>query len=167
MEQEDIDRILALVDKSELNDVQYHELHVKRSAVNSAEVRAEDEPEDSTDSTNGTFGVRPQFRFDEESFGFRLVGEITSPVGEVRVSVAGEYALLDGAPELDRKLVKMFGNQVGVMALYPFLRESIATLTAKAFGTPVFVPLIERGDVEFEMDEEPVDADGPEGAVDR
>ena len=155
--QADIERVLELLNASELEDIQYHELSVKRKVL-------PDEQTSDEESEKGNFGVRPQFRLDGDSFGFRLVGEIESPVGDVRVAVASEYKLHEDAPELDSYLVRLFGNKVGIMALYPFLREAIATLTAKSYGTSLFVPLIQQGEVAFEMGDVVPVSDKAEGA---
>ncbi|TGD29718.1 hypothetical protein EB835_15780 [Brevibacterium sp. S22] len=74
-----------------------------------------------------------------------------APAGEAVVSVAGEYVIEDGIAPSSR-VIKQFVNEVAVMAVLPYLREGIATITAKVFGTPLNLPIISRGAITVDID---------------
>ncbi len=74
------------------------------------------------------------------------------PPGEASASLVGEYELLDGAMPSKRAL-QNFANEVAVMTIYPYLREAIATITAKVFGEPVHIPIVQRGEIAVEVEE--------------
>ncbi|MBF4592094.1 MULTISPECIES: hypothetical protein [unclassified Curtobacterium] len=67
-------------------------------------------------------------------------------LGEVDVSVAGEYTLLDPSVLTQRSL-QLFANEVAVMTVFPYLREAVASITARVFQQPLHLPMIARGQI--------------------
>lgn len=90
-------------------------------------------------------------RLKESEFGIRLTGTADFPQGQATVSVAGEYEAEDGFV-VDERSVRHFANEVGVMTVLPFLREGVATITAKVFGSPVHLPIIPRGEITIDLE---------------
>ncbi len=39
------------------------------------------------------------------------------------------------------------------MTIYPYLREAIATITAKVFGEPIHILIVQRGEIAVEVEE--------------
>lgn len=67
-------------------------------------------------------------------------------LGEANVSVAGEYALTEEL-ELTNRAVQLFANEVGVMAVYPYLRKAVAAITGRVFNERLHLQIISRGDI--------------------
>lgn len=44
-----------------------------------------------------------------------------------------------------------YSNDVAVVALLPYLRQAIADLTQRVFGSPLLMPALQRGAVTFSM----------------
>ncbi len=99
--------------------------------------------------------IAPQYTLDagtsDDGDRFRLVLSVALDlgVGEVRVAVAAYYTAQDGAPLLTQALVVEYANEVGVMTVLPFLRQGIADVTQRVFGTPLLMPVMSRGALVF------------------
>ena len=74
-------------------------------------------------------------------------------IGEAVVSVAGEYSMTEGADPSSRT-IKQFVNEVAVQTGLPYLREGMTTITAKVCGKALYIPIIPRGDIAVELDDE-------------
>lgn len=111
------------------------------------------------DPDNGSDSLTP---------GFELNIEVSQEVGrfriKLRVSASSESASLAVEPVAEfqvpedlrdllvpENLVE-FANEVGVMVLLPYVREAVADVTRRVFGTPSLVPLIQRGQLSFSLD---------------
>lgn len=140
--EQDLEKVRALIEDSRLMAIDYHEVSAKRLS-----------PESVQQGDEGNFEIEVQTRFDEGSFGVRLNGTLTFSGGEAVASVAGEYELLnDAKPSM--RTVQIFANEVGVMTVYPYLRESIGNTTAKVFGEPVLLPIVDRGQISVSLDDD-------------
>lgn len=104
------------------------------------------------DVGDGQLTIHVQQRITETDFGVRLTAVVVSPQGEATASVAGEYELLQGITP-SRRALQLFADEVSVMTVFPYVREAVATVTAKVFGEPLHLPLIQRGDVVIGKDE--------------
>lgn len=139
---QDVELVKDLVQRSELISIEFHEVSARRF---------EGVP-DSEEPQEGQVTLGFQHRADEDGFGIRIVGDVSVPSGEVRVIAAVEYKLLHGE-QPPRRNVELFANEVAVMTLFPYLREGIASITSKVFGTPITLPVAQRGQIGFAVDE--------------
>ena len=138
---EDVADVHAVIAASELRSIEYYEMSAKRY----------DAPQELADTQDGQLRIAIQQRSDAESFGIRLNAALTMALGEANVSVAGEYALTEGL-ELTTRAVQLFANEVGVMAVYPYLREAVASITGRVFNEPLHLQMISRGDIVTEVE---------------
>ncbi|WP_354157476.1 hypothetical protein [Arthrobacter sp. UYCu512] len=129
-----------LIERSELGSIEFHEVSAKRF----------EGVKDSDESRDGQITLGFQHRSDQDGFGIRIVGDVAVPLGEVRVIAAVDYKLLRGDLPPQR-VVELFANEVAVMTLFPYLREGIASITSKVFGTPITLPVAQRGQIGFEV----------------
>ncbi|ASR55528.1 hypothetical protein [Cellulomonas sp. PSBB021] len=132
--------VRALVPLALLDELTFVELH----AVRRLDVAAPDDVE-----------ITPQYTLDagtsDDATRFRIVLSVALDlgVGDVRVAVAAYYTAQDGAPTLSQALVVEYANEVGVMTMLPFLRQGIADVTQRVFGTPLLMPVMPRGSLAF------------------
>ncbi|MFH5879101.1 hypothetical protein [Arthrobacter sp. NA-172] len=63
-------------------------------------------------------------------------------------STAGDRSPWGSPPE---RVVELFAKEVAVITLFPYLREALATITPKVFGTPITLPVAQRGQIGFEV----------------
>lgn len=137
----DRDAVVALVTRSELEGIDFHEISVRR--FDGVEI------EDGTQQGGVDFSF--QRRADEETFGIRARAELNLPFGEAVVTVAATYRILEGGAPSERDL-ELFANEVAVMAMFPYVREGLSTATAKVFGSPITLPVAQRGQLGFAVD---------------
>lgn len=133
--------IRELMDRCTLKQIEYHEMSARLSG----------EKFDPSSPPELTMELRVQHRCDDEDFGIRLAAEITSTAGTVSATVAAVYDY-EGEIPTQRALFG-FGNEVAVMTVFPFLRETVHTLSMKVFAFPILLATIERGEVAFDLDE--------------
>lgn len=136
---EDVAAVRELLSRSSLSAIEYHELSAKWTGS-----RSDD------DSTDIDVSINLQHRLADESFGIRMTGTIEVPFGEAQAAIAAVYEYEGEPPAL--RTVLAFANEVAVMTLFPYLRESISTITAKVFGEPILLPILPRGEVGFDLD---------------
>lgn len=138
--EEDVAPVRELMSRCTLSAIEYHELSAKWTGQRTDE-----------ELTDIDVSINLQHRLSTETFGIRMTGEVNVPFGESRSVVAAVYSYDGQVPEL--RTVLAFANEVAVMTLLPYLRESISTITAKVFGEPLLLPIIPRGELGFELDE--------------
>ncbi len=132
--------VLEIIEHSTLVAMDFYEVSARRHDAPREEVE------------DGQLTIQVQQRATDTNFGVRLTASVISLQGEATASVAGEYELLHGiAPS--RRALQLFADEVSVMTVFPYVREAIATITAKVFGEPVHLPLIQRGEVVVNKDE--------------
>ena len=119
----DVEEVRDVIRRTALLGVDFFDVSARRREV---------PPEDGDE---GRLAVGVQQRIGDGGFGVRLNADVVVPPGEASASLVGEYELLDGAMPSKRAL-QNFANEVAVMTIYPYLREAIATITAKVFGEP-------------------------------
>lgn len=135
----DVSRLQELIEHSHLKSIDYYEVSARRFETDSA---AEE---------SGNVSIDLAVRSDESEFGIRLTGTADFPLGQATVSVAGEYEAEAGFV-VDERTVRHFANEVGVMTVLPYLREGVATITAKVFDSPVQLPIIPRGEITIDLE---------------
>ncbi|KHK98552.1 hypothetical protein LK09_06140 [Microbacterium mangrovi] len=138
---DEIAAIHNLIKRSALAAVEFHEV----SATRLDENRQREENEDAVDVS-----LTAEHFIGDGRFGIRLVVKLYPYMGEIGVTVAGEYEVSDAEP-IDDTAVRAFGNEVGVMTLVPYLREAVSSLSTRVFGKPLLMPTFERGAVGFDL----------------
>ncbi|MFJ2471327.1 hypothetical protein [Glutamicibacter sp. NPDC087583] len=133
---EDTDALKALITRSNLDGVQFHEIYAK---IN-------DDIPDGIAREDADVELHYQTRTSDSDFGVRVTVNVTSDSGNARVVVAAEYSLESGgAPE--PTLLDLFASEVAIMTLFPFVREGIQSATSRVFGVPLLLPVLERGQI--------------------
>lgn len=85
-----------------------------------------------------SIGVRIEFTASHETW--RVSLDVSAEFEAQEPFVASEEARVD------------FANKIGVMALYPYIREIVGNLTQRTVGTSFLLPTIRPGDVSFSAD---------------
>lgn len=92
--------------------------------------------------------------FSDDGAGFRIRFEtrIDVGLGDLACGVLASYThdgvrLGAGSGEA----LSSFVNNVALMHVLPYVRQTIADLTTRTFGAPLLMPIIQRGELEFEM----------------
>lgn len=79
----------------------------------------------------------------------RLLTQITANVGVIEVDVAIAYRTAEPV-QVSEPVLLEFANEVGIMALLPFVREAVADLSTRVFGNAILMPVMQRGELHFE-----------------
>ncbi|RRD52097.1 hypothetical protein EII12_06010 [Buchananella hordeovulneris] len=87
------------------------------------------------------------------TFGIRLLGKVEHAAGTVTVIVAATYKIADGFT-MSSRCRNLYVNEVAIMTAFPYLREGISCITAKVFGDPLLVPVLQRGQLTVPVDED-------------
>lgn len=91
-----------------------------------------------THQNGPSIGVRIEFTASHETW--RIFLDVSAEFEAQEPFLASEEARVD------------FANKIGVMALYPYIREAVGNLTQRTVGTSVVLPTIRPGDVSFSAD---------------
>jgi len=90
----------------------------------------------------------------DDGHGFRVLFEtnIEFSGGCVECGLSAEYEL-DGARLQDDegKVMSEFVNGVALMHLIPYTRQLIADMTQRVFGNALLMPILQRGELQFEV----------------
>lgn len=84
-----------------------------------------------------------------EVLGIRLLTQVTANVGKIEVDVAIAYRTPEPV-QVSEAVLLDFANEVGIMALLPFVREAVADLSVRVFGNAILMPVMQRGGIHFE-----------------
>lgn len=136
---DEVAAVKDLIVRSELSSIEFHEVAAR--LVPNPQPNGEEE---------ANIAIQMQHRRADDDFGIRMVGAVTSPSREVRVTVAAEYRMTDGKTPAER-IVLAFANEVAVMSLFPYFREGVSSVSAKVFKEPILLPTIERGMIKFDL----------------
>lgn len=104
-------------------------------------------PEPGTFNTN--WGLKT--RHDGREFGVRIRAELETEFGEIVVDVAAEYEATDAFDLPEREVITEYVNNISLMQLFPYVRETVTTLGAKVFGEALVMPTFQRGEIEFTL----------------
>lgn len=137
-------RLKDLVQRSTLEGIQFHEVSARLTRADAGD------PMNTSEDAEITFQY--QTRVGEDDFGVRTQVDVESETGKATSVVAAEYKIESGEVP-DGWLLDLFATEVGVMALFPYLRESISASTAKVFGKPVWLPILQRGQIRAGQEE--------------
>ncbi|QTF71247.1 hypothetical protein [Arthrobacter woluwensis] len=134
-----------LVQEINLTGISFYSLHSERSlspAVGDGEDIAI-EPD---------YDLRVQPRNDGRGFRVLLDTIINAPVGTISCGVAADYHHPEIALDDSwRPALAEFVNGVSLMHILPFTRQGIADLTQRTFDSPLIMPIIRRGELEFSV----------------
>ena len=119
-------------------------------------VRLPDIPEDIEQQgpIEPNYQLTTQARADNAGFRVSIATAIDTPVGHIRAEVAGEYEL-DAvlATDITAGVMLEFVNEVAIMTLIPYIRQSIADITLRVFGSALMMPMLQRGELSFSPDD--------------
>lgn len=135
---EETRRLKALIERSSLEGIQFHELSAKLTRFDAGE------PKESSEDANVELSY--QTRSGSKDFGVRAQVHLASESGEATAIVAATYAIESGG-QPDQQTLELFASEVALMALFPYLREGISNATTRVFGDPIWLPMLQRGDL--------------------
>ena len=138
---QDASLVREVIENAELRTIDFHEVSARRYDTQPHE------------GDEGKLTITVEQRTGVDDFGVRLIATVIAPGGEASATVAGNYELQPGSG-LSVRALRLFANEVAVMTVFPHLREAIATITAKVFGAPIMLPLIERGQIALELEDD-------------
>lgn len=142
--------IEVLVNAAELMGIRYFQLNatIADESHTSEELAALEDVEFSP-----SFKMKIGVDSDANQFLIRLIAKVESKIGTVIVDAGAEYSLGDSSElhidEIPEDLMLDFVNNVSVMHLSPYIRQSIADLSHRVFGNPVTLPIMRRGELTF------------------
>ena len=85
---------------------------------------------------------------ENDEIGVRLNLTLKGEIGTVEVDVAANYET-PFPVEVPEEVSVEFANEVGIMVLLPYVRETVWSLTQRVFGTAMVMPVFQRGQVSF------------------
>jgi hypothetical protein len=105
-------------------------------------------------------GIKPAYALNlavstepEPQFRLQLRCEVQLPTGSVVVEPAATYRVSpEDADLLTPSAITEYANEVGVMALIPYLRHALADVTLRVLDEPLIMPILPRGAIHFEWD---------------
>lgn len=106
-----------------------------------AEVQASEQSEISP-----SYGLR--VRAEGNEIAVRLATTVDIGPGQIVVDAAVTYTV-DEDVEVSEAVGLEFANEVGIMALLPYVRQAIADLSQRVFGDVVLMPVMARGALWF------------------
>lgn len=128
--------LVQLVQDTTLQSVQFHELHASRKLDIGPDAHSDDDPR---------FEITMQTRVDDGELGVRVELQVDTPYGEIQVIAAADY--INNGPSPSEAVEQRFATEVGVMVLIPYLRQAVADLSQRVFGTSLLMPIIKREDI--------------------
>lgn len=142
---EDLLTVQGLVEDASISEVVTIALLAERSPRH----------DDSDDAVRPMFGLGFEERDDDKAFRVSLDAVIDAAPGPIRCKMAVEYELESLSPsKVPIEVLEEFVNNVALMALLPFIRQGIADITQRVFGTPLLMPIVSRGELEFSLERE-------------
>lgn len=96
-----------------------------------------------------TYGLK--LLSDGDEIGVRLSLTLKGDIGRVEVDIAANYTT-PFPIELTEDVRLSFANEVGIMTLIPYVRETVWALTQRVFGTAIVMPVLQRGELSFTRD---------------
>ena len=108
------------------------------------------EPIASDDDPDTAFQVDVALRTRQEGnqLGVRLEFEIDIGPCRIELHVAAEYVSEHPFTATEAACIE-FANEVGIMTIYPYVREAVSDLTARTIGDSLLLPILARGAMSF------------------
>ena len=136
---------LDFVDRVDLVDIDVVQISIN------LEPAADQESVPSSDEIEPEFTISFDKHDEENKARFRVLLHIDFPgAGELNIELGAVYDLKDeDLDSLSGDVLTNFFNKVVMMTVFPYLRAEVTYLTGKAFGNPLTLPILKRGDVVF------------------
>lgn len=84
--------------------------------------------------------------------------------GAAVVDAGAEYTVSGvSVSDLPEPTVLEFANKVGAFTLIPYLRQGLADMTSRVWGSPLLMPIFKQGEIDFRPDKQ--DSAMPEPGV--
>jgi hypothetical protein len=145
-----IESLPELVQLLELEAILYYGISIELNESPDAPAGPPIEPS----NVDANYGIR--IRHTPREMGVRLRGEFNVPSGRVVIDVAAEYRS-ESDFTASRGVAFDYVNEVAIMQLLPFVRETLLTMTTKVFPEPILLPVAQRGTLTFAPDEPDLD----------
>lgn len=106
------------------------------------------------------FDILPEYEvntaYRDDGAGFRVILRtvIDVPVGRIQCDTSAEYEMAElRASDIPDGVFGQFVNDVAVMHILPFTRQSIADITQRVFANALLMPIMQRGSLHFDVAE--------------
>ncbi|MEO7016210.1 MAG: hypothetical protein ABI130_11040 [Leifsonia sp.] len=91
-------------------------------------------------------------RDDDRAFRIGLRADIKVGTGSITSEIEAEYEFRELCFSAVSEQSRIdFANDVAIMAILPFTRQSIADITVRVFGAPLLMPIVKRGELSFSV----------------
>ncbi|MBU9763540.1 hypothetical protein FR943_06750 [Mycobacterium sp. TNTM28] len=159
---DEIETAAELIKVAELRQVVIHELIGNRNAT--ADLRALDSrPEElhAPDTPDDEAAVNLCTRLEDEQLGVRCRIETCNAYGSFVVEGEAIFFLPTPVSRGKPEIVQEFTEQVGALAVYPYVRSAIASLAAQMSIPASPLPLLHAGDLTLTVEDEPIVEEKP------
>ncbi|MBO9046716.1 hypothetical protein JG550_000849 [Curtobacterium flaccumfaciens pv. flaccumfaciens] len=140
----DISTAKDLLDVGELSGVRVHAFSAERVAG----ATAPNDSEEAEQSIQVQIGQNPGL------VEVRVQLELKTAAANYRAEAASQYRF-PSEYEVSERVAREFAEAVGVMAVYPYLRELVQSSSARLSLPPVTLPLLRQGAINLTPDNEP------------
>jgi hypothetical protein len=96
--------------------------------------------------------IRVQFGTEDHAIEVRVAATVRTRLGDFEATGATQFHVEDDV-EYGEEVVAEFAEKVGVMAVYPYLREVIQSMTTRLHEAPVTMPLMRQATLKKIEDE--------------
>lgn len=93
-------------------------------------------------------GIGLRTRQQQEHLGVRIHFTARTEQWKVSLDVAADFVAEFAFETTDTARID-FADKVGIMTLFPYIRETVASMTQRTFGTSVVLPTIRQGEISF------------------
>jgi len=93
-------------------------------------------------------GIGLRTRQSAEVLGVRVHFTARTDLWKVSLDVAAEF-VAESAFETTNAARTDFADKVGIMTLFPYIRETVASMTQRTYGASVVLPTIRNGEISF------------------
>jgi len=159
----EITDVRDLLELTELTDVQFFELAAKRKlppqgphengSPLSDSIDAEDSPVEILQQREIDAGepIQILLHADKERLVIRAVMAVDGPDAEYRIDAAIVYTLSEPS-DVEEAVKVEFAERVGIMALYPFLREALYSMAARMRLEAPLLGILRAGQIKLTAD---------------
>lgn len=127
----------------QIEGVQFFRLQAEVNEDNPSEVEIPGELQPS-------YGLK--LRHEGNELGIRVSVTLDAITSKIVVDAAVNYSTAE-LVNMDEETFLDFANQVGVMAILPYLRQAIADLSQRVLGEVILMPVIPLGGLAFSRDD--------------
>lgn len=134
--------------RPDLKDVRFFKMSVELTEEDGPAPTGDLQDDTDSDEENVAIGIGLRTRQSGRDIGVRVDFTATHPDWRVELDVSAEYeAAEDFVASMAGRID--FADQVGIMTLFPYIREAVGNLTQRTTGTSYILPTIERGQISF------------------